>query len=128
MEKKDYLIMAWIAILVCAIWIAWYCFWGDRGSEVEIINDNGVIYSCSLYKEKYLFLKQGFLYETESEKEAIELFENDESITNVIVIKYGHAEVSLARCPDQICVDSLSIDKSGQSIVCMPNKIALYIK
>ena len=45
----------------------------------------------------------------------------------VLVIKDGKAEMKSAICPDKICVKHRPIDKSGQTIVCLPEKIVVKI-
>jgi len=128
MERKDYLIIAGAAIAVGILWLTWQCFWGNKGNEVVILCDNKTVYSCSLYKEKYIALRQGIPIEMDTEDKAIEMFNSDEDITNIVVIKYGQAEVLMARCPDKICVNTHSVNATGQSVVCMPNRVAVSIR
>ena len=47
---------------------------------------------------------------------------------NLLVIKDGKADVTEASCPDGICVNHRAIDKQGQSIVCLPNKVVVEIQ
>ena len=47
--------------------------------------------------------------------------------TNTCEIRDGKVSMRWADCPDQICVKSVAIDRTGGSIVCMPNKIVLTI-
>lgn len=47
---------------------------------------------------------------------------------NTIEIADGKAQVTNASCPDKICVRHRPIDKNGQSIVCLPNKLVIQIK
>lgn len=47
---------------------------------------------------------------------------------NVLVISGGRADITEASCPDKICVRHRAVDKSGQSIVCLPNKVVVEIK
>lgn len=46
----------------------------------------------------------------------------------VIQIKDGKARVLRSDCPNQICVKSGVIDKAGQIVVCIPNKVILKIE
>ncbi|WP_461812051.1 NusG domain II-containing protein [Faecalimonas sp.] len=47
--------------------------------------------------------------------------------TNRLVIKNGKADVIDAKCPDKICVKQKPISKSGESIVCLPNKVIITV-
>ena len=47
---------------------------------------------------------------------------------NHLVIKDGTAEITEASCPDKICVEHAPISESGQTIVCLPNKVVVTIK
>ncbi len=47
--------------------------------------------------------------------------------TNLLVIENGHADIAEASCPDKICVDQKQIDKNGETIVCLPNKVVIEI-
>lgn len=47
---------------------------------------------------------------------------------NVLMISEGRADITDASCPDKICVRHRAVDKSGQSIVCLPNKVVVEIK
>jgi len=47
--------------------------------------------------------------------------------TNLLVIKDGYADVTEASCPDKICVKSRKINKTGESIICLPNKVVVKI-
>ena len=46
---------------------------------------------------------------------------------NVLVIKDGKAEITFADCPDGICSAHIPISKNGESIICLPHKLAVSI-
>lgn len=46
---------------------------------------------------------------------------------NVLKIFDGYAEVTEASCRDQICVNHFRIHYSGETIVCLPNKVVVEI-
>jgi hypothetical protein len=48
--------------------------------------------------------------------------------TNQLVIENGKAYLSHASCPDQLCVHQGTVDKQGQSIICLPNKVIIEIQ
>ena len=48
--------------------------------------------------------------------------------TNVLVIEDGMAYLKEANCPDKTCVRTGKIRYVGQSIVCLPNEIAITVR
>ena len=46
---------------------------------------------------------------------------------NVLVIEGGTARVESATCPDGICVAHRAISRPGQSILCLPNQVAVTV-
>lgn len=47
---------------------------------------------------------------------------------NVIEIKDGHADVIEADCPDGVCTEHKTIQKTGETIVCLPHKMVVTIE
>lgn len=47
---------------------------------------------------------------------------------NIVTIKGGSVTVSSASCKNQVCVRHGSISKSGESIVCLPNRLIVTIE
>ena len=52
----------------------------------------------------------------------------DGKTTNTVVIKNHAVSVSYADCPDKICKNHKSISKSGETIVCLPNKVTVTVE
>lgn len=48
--------------------------------------------------------------------------------TNRLVIKDGKVWMAEASCRNQICVHEGKISRSGQSIVCLPNRVSVTIE
>ena len=48
--------------------------------------------------------------------------------TNVLVIEDGKAYLNYSNCPDHTCEKTGKIRYVGQSIICLPNKVAITIK
>ncbi|MBO7303642.1 MAG: NusG domain II-containing protein [Clostridia bacterium] len=47
---------------------------------------------------------------------------------NILVIKDGRAYVESASCPDGICAAHRPIFRSGESIICLPNKVVVTLE
>lgn len=57
-------------------------------------------------------------------------FEGEYSLnggTNILCIKDGEAYLVDANCPDKLCVHQGAIDKSGETITCLPNKLVVTV-
>ena len=47
--------------------------------------------------------------------------------TNLLVIENGKARILEADCPDGICVHHAAISRPGQSILCLPHRVAVTV-
>lgn len=47
---------------------------------------------------------------------------------NIVEIRDGSVSVTEATCSNQVCVETGKISKSGESIVCLPNKLIVRIE
>jgi len=84
-----------------------------------------------VFREKGEVVKvtvNGELYGTYSLSEDItkDIITGDSGL-NRLVIRDGKAFVESASCPDGICVDHRPIFRSGESIVCLPNRVVVTI-
>ena len=46
---------------------------------------------------------------------------------NIVKIKHGSVTMAEASCNNQVCVKHKSISKTGESIICLPNKVVVAI-
>lgn len=47
--------------------------------------------------------------------------------TNTMEIQDGKVRMADADCPDKLCMHQKAISQSGESIICLPNKVVLQI-
>ena len=47
---------------------------------------------------------------------------------NVVVIQDGSVFMKEADCPDRLCIHQGRINKTGQTIICLPNRVTVTIK
>ena len=47
---------------------------------------------------------------------------------NLLVIKDGEAYITKASCPDHLCINMGRIKRTGQSIICLPNRVTVEIR
>lgn len=112
--KKGDLIIIIILVIAVAAWLGVKQL-GETEAETEIvIETNGSVYKVVPLTEK-----------TEPQDIHIEL-ENGNYID--IAIDEKGAYVKDVICPDKICQKTGLVSKVGQSIVCLPNKVIVYIE
>lgn len=128
MNKKDYVILGIIGIVLAVACILWFCLTGGKGQEAYIICNNNEIYQCKMTDFAVVVVDNGIAVNCKDVDEAVEYFDENETATNIVVISDGYAYVLKARCPDQICVNSKHINTVSESVVCMPNKVAVSIR
>ena len=108
-KKGDIIIFAVLlcisAIIICALFL-----FSSNGKAVRIEVDSKTVSSLPLDEDT--------LYEVKINGKT----------TNTVRIKDGKAEVISADCPDKICVNHRAISKSGESIICLPNKVVVSIE
>ena len=93
------------ALILCALY-----FLSPQGNTVKIEVDSEAVASFSLDENRtYSVKKNG-------------------KVTNVVEIKDKKVSVTAADCPDKICVKHREISKSGESIICLPNKVIVSIE
>ena len=47
--------------------------------------------------------------------------------TNVLKIENGNAYMSHADCPDHLCIKQGDISRTGEKIVCLPNRLSIEV-
>ncbi|HKM20426.1 MAG TPA: NusG domain II-containing protein [Lachnospiraceae bacterium] len=47
--------------------------------------------------------------------------------SNQLVIHDGTADITEASCPDKLCVHQASIKKTGETMVCLPNRVVVKV-
>ena len=48
-------------------------------------------------------------------------------VVNKIVIEDGYCYMEEAECPDHLCIKQGKVNKSGQTIVCLPNRVVVTV-
>lgn len=108
MKKRDIVLIILVLICIVASFVANSLLNSSKSAKVVIYLDN------KLYKELPI-----------DEEKTIEIKKN--GVLNKIHIHDNGVEMEEANCPDKVCVNTGFIDKSGQSIVCLPHKINVKI-
>lgn len=108
MKKKDIILFIIVILITVISFGVKKYFELKTATNIEIYVDN------SLYKKIPI-----------DSNEEISIKKNGH--TNVIKIHDNGVEMISADCPDKVCVKTGFIDKTGESIVCLPNKISIKI-
>ena len=109
-SKRDVIFLGILVVVLTLIYAGYVFFGGKTGDTVEITID-------------------GVSYGTYSLSEEQEIpIEIDGTVTNVLKIEHGEADMIEADCPDQLCVHQKAISKDRETIVCLPNKVVVEVK
>ena len=109
MKKRDVVFLG-ILILAGLICLLWFLLaYRKDGSRVEITVDGNLYGIYALEKSQEIPIKI------------------DGTVTNILVIKDGQANMQKGDCPDQICVKHIPISHAGESIVCLPNRVVVNV-
>mgnify|MGYP004721699379 CR=1 FL=1 len=108
MKKKDIILIAAVLVIALISFAAIKMTQKD-GKEVVVTVKGEEVYKTSISKDQIykIPVKNG---------------------TNTMQIKDGKVTMKEADCRDQICADHKAIEKSGETIVCLPHKVVIEIK
>jgi hypothetical protein len=82
----------------------------DMAGSRVVVEVNGKVYgSYSLSEDRTINVQRG-------------------THTNVVKIKNGEVSVTEATCHNQVCVKHKAIHTTGESIICLPNKVVVKIQ
>lgn len=103
-KKGDKIVILFACVLIVLSFL--FAFWvSDPGERVVVKKNNEIVFEGKLKDDTEINIK-----------------------TNKVIIKDGYVFVESATCKNQICVKHKKISKSGESIVCLPNKVTVEIK
>lgn len=107
-KKADVILAA--ALIVIGLAMSWFFSFGQTaGSELVITRAGKVFGTYPLSEDRTIEVKQ-------------------DSHINKITIKNGQVSMSFSDCHGQDCVQQHAISQTGESIVCLPNKVMLEIR
>ena len=104
MKKWDFIAIG-IICLVAAICFAVIQLFSAPSITVTVSENNKIVYTGKINEDKQITLKN-----------------------NTVVIKNGEVFMENSNCKNQICVKHKKISRSGESIICLPNKVIIQTK
>ena len=106
--KNDIILIASLVLAILILFLFWFSL--KRDAETVTVTVNKEIYGVySIGTDATIDIITG---------------ENNNQI-NRLAIKDGKAYIEYATCPDGICVSHRAISQTGESIICLPNKIVV---
>ena len=107
-RKNDFYLI--LALLLLFLMTGAYFFLAkNKGSYVKVLVNGEITHSFPL-SENTKYIINGF-----------------NGGVNTLVIKDGYACIKDSSCPDHLCEDMGRISKTGQSVICLPNRVVIEI-
>ncbi len=108
MKKRDFILIGGVLVLALLLWLLPRAlgFFSVQGEKQVRITVEGELYG---------------IYDLQ-EEQTIEI--ND---SNLCRIQDGEVNMTEADCPDKLCMHQGPISISGETIVCLPNKVVIEI-
>lgn len=108
MKKADFILIGAVAVVAAILVLCLYVFNSGSGDFVQIEVDGVVTDTLSLSEDTVREIKT-------------------DNGTNTLVISDGSAVMTQADCPDGICANHKPINKTGESIICLPHKVVVTV-
>jgi len=109
LKKRDVILIVSLLIVGIIALVIWHFIYSVDGKYVTIEQRDNLI----------------GIYPLNVDKE-IEI-EHRGEVVNKIVIEDGYCYMEEAECPDHLCIKQGKVNKSGQTIVCLPNRVVVTV-
>lgn len=106
-RRNDVILILCILAAAALLWCAFALFSGD-GAYVQVTVNGEDYGQYSLYEDRTVQIAAG-------------------TGENTLRIEDGRAYMETADCPDLLCVRQGGIEKSGESIVCLPHRVVVTV-
>ncbi|EFE14662.1 hypothetical protein CLOM621_05493 [Clostridium sp. M62/1] len=108
-KKRDLLLLAVLLAAAALLFAGREFFAGRPAVMVSVSVDGTEIMTLDLNRNDDIVIESG------------------NGQTNHLIIEDGKAFLTEASCPDKLCVRQGAISETGQSIVCLPNRVIVTI-
>ncbi len=109
LKKRDVILIVSLLIVGIIALVIWHFIYSVDGKYVTIEQRDNLI----------------GIYPLNVDKE-IEI-EHRGEVVNKIVIEDSYCYMEEAECPDHLCIKQGKVNKSGQTIVCLPNRVVVTV-
>ncbi|MDR0957998.1 MAG: NusG domain II-containing protein [Clostridiales bacterium] len=110
LKKPDILLIIFLAVCAVCGWALPLAFGNEQGEYAAVFVKGKLLCKESLYTEK-----------------TIEIIDENGHNINTVKISGGKVFMEYADCPDKVCMNSGVVCHSGETIVCLPNKVVIEI-
>jgi hypothetical protein len=111
--KRDLILLAGILAAAVLIYVVFWYTHQEVGAQVVVTVDGETYGTYDLNP-------------ADGKAQTIEITK-DKTVTNLLIIEDGKADMTQADCPDKLCVHQKAISATGETIVCLPNKVVVEI-
>ena len=109
LKKRDIILIISLLFIGIIALVIWHFLYSDDGKYVTIEQRNELIGTYPLNVDKEIEI------------------EHRGKVVNKIIIKDGYCYMEEAECPDHLCIKQGKVNKSGQTIVCLPNRVVVTV-
>ena len=109
LKKRDIILIISLLFIGIIALVIWHFIYSDDGKYVTIEQRNELIGTYPLNVDKEIEI------------------EHRGKVVNKIIIKDGYCYMEEAECPDHLCIKQGKVNKSGQTIVCLPNRVVVTV-
>lgn len=109
MKKNDFLLIICVLVLAGGVFLWNNWIGGQAGGKVVAYVD-------------------GETYATYDLHESASYVVDTKRGQNIFVVEDGKVKMKEADCPDGLCVKQGAISKTGETIVCLPNRVVIEIE
>lgn len=118
-RKADIVLL--IIIVVLGLASSAYVVLSQTSGDTVIIEKDGELYGkYSLAEDRTITIPKDYESENSSDE--------SNSKYNIVTIKDGSVTMTSASCHSQVCVKHHAIKSTGESIICLPNKVLVKIE
>jgi hypothetical protein len=107
-KRNDYILIALLLLLAGGLFLSSQ-FIGARGDRVNIAIDGVHFHTYPLNENREVVIKDLHMGQL------------------TLLIKDSSVSVKESSCPDLFCVKHRAVNKTGESIICLPNRVAIEI-
>ena len=108
-KKRDVILIIALLLVGVITLVIWHFVYSISGNFITVEHRDNIIGTYPLNVDKEIEI------------------EHRGQIVNKIIIEDGYCYMEKAECPDHLCIKQGKIDKVGQTIVCLPNRVVVTV-